>query len=232
LPTTEKKSRFLFPARGSWYKQGANPAFLAIREVVMPDPQPSFPALVERLRTGDAGAAEMVFHRFSHRLIGLARARMEERIRRKVDPEDVVQSAFKSFFRRQAENEFDLKDWEGLWALLTVIVLRKCGRRAEYYRAFCRDVRREHAPAANDGASIAGWEAVARDPTPDEAVVMAETVAGLFGALDEQGRSIVQLALQGWRAGEIGAELGIALRSVYRNLERVRLLLEQPAGAS
>jgi RNA polymerase sigma-70 factor (ECF subfamily) len=193
----------------------------------MTEPQPSFPGLVDRLRTGDAAAAAAVFRRFSHRLIGLARSRMEERIRRKDDPEDVVQSAFKSFFRRQADGEFDLKDWEGLWALLTVIVLRKCGRRVEYYRAFCRDINRERAPAVGEDGSAADWEAIARDPTPDEATMMAETVERLFGTLDEQGRSIIQYALQGWKAGEISSELGIALRTVYRTLERVRLVLEQ-----
>jgi len=193
----------------------------------MPANDPSFDDVIVGLRSGDAVASERVFHRFARRLIELARSRMEERVKRKVDPEDVVQSAFRSFFRLYAEGEFELKDWDGLWALLTVIVLRKCGRRVQYYRAFCRDVGREQSPPVANDSSIADFEAIAREPTPQEAAIMTETVEQLFALLDEQSRSVIQLALQGWKVGEIGTQLGVAQRTVYRTLGRVRLLLER-----
>ena len=61
----------------------------------------SFDDVITRLRDGDSEAATEIFHRFAARLIALARTRLDSRVRQKVDPEDVVQSVFRSFFIRQ-----------------------------------------------------------------------------------------------------------------------------------
>src|ERR1700722_4305434 len=61
----------------------------------------SFGLLMGGLQGGDAEAAGALFHRFAQRLIALARQRLEPRLRSKVDPEDILQSVFKSFFRRR-----------------------------------------------------------------------------------------------------------------------------------
>ena len=61
-----------------------------------------FAGLMRRLRSGEDAAAREVFERYTRQLVGLARRRLDERLAGKVDPEDVVQSAFKSFFVRQA----------------------------------------------------------------------------------------------------------------------------------
>src|SRR5438552_2680938 len=89
----------------------------------------SFPDLMARLRAGDADAAARVFERFAHRLAALAQVHLDGRTRRLVDPEDVLQSVFRSFFARHADGQLDLADWDGLWALLVVLTLRKCGRK-------------------------------------------------------------------------------------------------------
>src|SRR2546423_108114 len=103
----------------------------------------SFASLMSRLRGGDSDAAAAIVQEFQARLIGLARSRLGAMLRQKEDPEDMVQSAFRTFFRRAADGQFDVEDLEGLWSLLTVITLRKCGHRIDYYRAALRDVRRE-----------------------------------------------------------------------------------------
>src|SRR5688572_29173622 len=136
---------------------------------------PSFAALMERLRRGDPEAAQRIFRHFARRLIGLARERLGPRVRQKVDPEDVLQSVFRSFFTRHADGQYDLEGWDSLWSLLTVITLRKCGYRTRHFRAARRDVQREVAPGAGE-APDAPWEAIAREPTPDEAAMLAETV--------------------------------------------------------
>ena len=81
----------------------------------------SFDGWMARLAAGDESAATQVFRRFVRRLVGLARVHLDTLIRRKVDPEDVVQSAFKSFFLRFADRRFELKGWGGLWALLEAV---------------------------------------------------------------------------------------------------------------
>ena len=60
-----------------------------------------------------------VFRQFANRLIGLAHAHLDTALRQKVGPEDVAQSVFRSFFRRQADQPYDLESWDGLWSLLS-----------------------------------------------------------------------------------------------------------------
>jgi DNA-directed RNA polymerase specialized sigma24 family protein len=166
------------------------------------------------------------FERFTRRLIGLARTHIDARLRHKIDLEDVVQSAYKSFFLRYGDGALAAEGWDGLWGLLTVITLRKCAERARYLRAGCRDVGREQAAALTESA----WschEAIGREPTPDEAAVMAETVAGVLRELDADERAIIELSLQGFSTTEISAQLGRAERSVRRLRERVRQQLQR-----
>lgn len=185
----------------------------------------AFAELLARLRNGDQEAASRIFHAYSRRLIALARGRLHGLIRQKTDPEDVMGSVFKSFFRRDAEQPFELDSWDSLLALLTVIALRKCGHHTRYFRAACRDVLREAAGPAGE-ESQASWEAIAREPTPDEAAELTDTVERLMRGLDERGRAILSLSLQGYSVPEVAEQVGRSERTVFRTLERVRQGLE------
>jgi RNA polymerase sigma-70 factor (ECF subfamily) len=194
----------------------------------MPDDD-SFPELMDRLRSGEDEAARDVFARFATRLVGLARRHLDGRLAVKVDPEDVVQSAYKSFFIRQRDGSLEIGNWDGLWGVLTMITLRKCADRAAYYRAGKRDVTRELIAKSDDSSPDAAAEiAIDREPSPEEAAVLAETVERLFKVTDDPDeRTILELSLQGFTATEISESLGRAERSVRRLRERVRKRLER-----
>jgi RNA polymerase sigma-70 factor, ECF subfamily len=182
--------------------------------------------LVPEEKEAPVGEAAAVFERFTRRLIGLARRHLDARLQHKIDPEDLVQSAYKSFFLRYGEGALAAEGWDGLWGLLTLITLRKCADRVRYYRAERRDVSREAAPPAGEGPEP--WQqAVARDPTPDEAAGLAETVEHLLRGLDGDERPILEMSLQGYSTQEISERLGRAERSVRRLRVRVRLQLER-----
>jgi RNA polymerase sigma-70 factor (ECF subfamily) len=178
---------------------------------------PSFAEVMARLRADSNSAAALLWQRFGQRLIALARSRLDARLRQKLDPEDVVQSVFKSFFLRYAEGQLDLSDWDSLWALLTVITVRKCGRWQEYFRAGRRRLDAEVSlqPAADDSG---GWEALADEPSPSEVAMLTETVEGLLRGLEGRDRDIATLALQGYNAAEISSQLNRPERTVYRVL--------------
>ena len=72
-----------------------------------------------------------------------------------------------------------------------------------------------------------GADVSAREPTPDEALVLAETVEDLLSSLRGDERAIVELSLQGYSTQEISAQTGRAERTVRRLRERVRKQLEQ-----
>jgi RNA polymerase sigma-70 factor (ECF subfamily) len=192
----------------------------------------TFARLMVRLRSGEDAAAREVFERFAGRLVALARRRFNRLLARKVDPEDVVQSAFKSFFVRHRAGKLTVGGCDGLWNLLTLITLRKCADRAEYFRADRRDATREAtSPASGDGP--AAWlVALDREPRPEEAVILAETVEHLFRDVSAHERPILELSLQGYTAVEISDRLGRAERSVRRLRERIRQRLERLQAAN
>ena len=191
----------------------------------------AFAPLMARLGSGEDAAAREVFERFGGRLVALARGRFSRLLARKVDPEDVVQSAFKSFFVRHREGKLDVGDCDGLWSLLTLITLRKRADRAEYFLADRRDAARETTgPACGDGPDT--WPvALDREPRPEEAVILAETVELLFRDISAHERPVLELSLQGYTASEISVRLGRAERSVRRLREHIRERLERLQGA-
>jgi len=167
------------------------------------------------------------FDHFSRRLIGLARTHLHGRLKNKVDPEDVVQSAYKSLLVRYGDESLTAECWEGLWGLLTLITVRKCADRARYYQAECRELRREGGAPSNSDSNPAWLVAAGREPTPDEAVILIETVSDLLNQLSGDERNIVELSLQGYSTQEISDQTGRAERSVRRLRERIRKHLER-----
>jgi DNA-directed RNA polymerase specialized sigma24 family protein len=133
----------------------------------------------------------------------------------------VLQSVFRSFFKRQREGRFVIENWDSLWGILMVMTLRKCRRRIQYYRAARRDAQRE--ARWGDDAGAAGERAVvARDPTPSEAAILIELVGQLMHGLPEDDRAILTFHLQGYTIAEIKTLTGRAMRTIRRILDRVR----------
>jgi RNA polymerase sigma factor (sigma-70 family) len=183
-----------------------------------------FADLAAHLRAGDADAAARIFEQYGRRLLGLARQRLAGRLAGKASPESVVQSVFQTFFRRCREQALDLRDPQSLWALLARITLNKCGHRFDYWLADCRNPSREQVPP---GDSSAQWEAIAREPTPDEAAVLEETMQQALAGLREVDCRILELSLHGETVPAIATAVGCSRRTVERSLERVRSRLER-----
>jgi RNA polymerase sigma-70 factor (ECF subfamily) len=189
----------------------------------------SFAEFLARLHNRDDSAAQELFGRFAHQLIGLTLRHIDAGLRHKVDPEDVVQSTFKSFFSRYDSGNLNVVNWNSLWGLLTLITVRKCAERAAYHRAECRDAGREVSPAADE--ATAPWlEPLGREPTPLEAAVLNETVEQLFAAVDETERPVLEMSLQGYTTREISQRLGRAERTVRLLREHLRHRLERMQG--
>ena len=186
----------------------------------------SFTNFLTRLQARDDAAAGELFSRFAGQLIALARGRIGGGLRHKVDPEDVVQSAYKSFFHRYGDGNLEAVSWNSLWGLLVLITVRKCAERAAYHLAERRDVNREVAPPAGADSTFR-LEPLGREPTPSEAAMLSETVEQLFAGMDEDERPVLELSLQGYTTREISERLGRAERTVRLLRECVRKRLER-----
>ena len=147
-----------------------------------------------RLRAGEDDAARELLARYSSRLVAQARRRLGPRLVLKVDPDDVLQSVFRTFFRRLDCGRIELRDWSSLTGLLSLLTLRKCQREARRFATAGRNVGIE---VSLDGPGVSDVAAPDREPTPEEVAAFGEIVERLFENLDERDRQVVSLLFSG-----------------------------------
>lgn len=190
----------------------------------MPDADPNVPttdsSLMRRFRAGEEDAATALYTRYAARLLDLAAAKASPDLRQRVDPEDIVQSVFRTFFRRAALGEYEVPDGEELWKLFLVIGLNKIRAVAGYHKAAKRDVRQ-----------TAGGEIVetAAPGVPDDIArrTLELTIDELLAPLPDTHREIVRLRTDGFEVAEIATRVGRAKRSVERILQTFRQRLQE-----
>jgi RNA polymerase sigma factor (sigma-70 family) len=178
---------------------------------------------------GGEEAAQRLWERYFERLIRLARKKLGPGKRRMSDEEDVVLSAFHSFFRRAAAGRFPrLEDREDLWKILVRITVRKAfdHQKHEYRQKRGGGAVRGDSIFRSDGESegCGGIEQVmGREPTPEFAAQVVEEYERLLGRLeDDTLREIAILRLESNSVAEIGQQLGCSLRTVKRRLAIIR----------
>ena len=182
--------------------------------------------LLAKYRAGDEQAATELFRRYVSRLTVLARARIAPRIARRFDAEDVVLSAYRSFFIRARDGQFALARSGDLWRLLVEIVLRKLYRQAARHTADKRSIDREQ-PLPTGGESA--WEALSlrsASPTAEEAMALAEVLEIFMQQLEPLLRRVVELRLQDRPIADIAAATHRSERTIRRILEDLRHRLE------
>lgn len=180
--------------------------------------------LLVRCVAGDSLAEAALFERYVVRLTLLARSRLSQRLASRVDPEDIVLSAYRSFFLAARQQRFDLRHSGDLWRLLVKITLAKVVDQAEFHRAQRRTVEREQPQVRAEQPD--DWLTVlSRDPSPAEVAQAVEELERLLAALPPLGSQVVQLRLQGYRQDEIAEHLHCAERTVRRWLERAGEML-------
>jgi RNA polymerase sigma-70 factor (ECF subfamily) len=178
--------------------------------------------LLARWRQGDQQAAEELFRRYADRLIALARSRLPAKLASRTDPEDVVQSVYRSFFTAAREGRYDVPHGGDLWRLLVRITFHKLYRQLEHNTAGKRAVEREQPGGDGLGPGGIPGHLLARDPSPVEAVALADELEHFMRGLEPLERRLMELRLQGYNVEEIAADTQLALRTVYRILERVK----------
>ncbi len=183
--------------------------------------------LLARWRDGDQGAATELFQRYAERLVGLAQRRLSERLAGRIDPEDVVQSVYGSFFVGARDGRFALRRSGDLWRLLVAITLHKVRRQVRHHTAQKRSVGRESLSAGPESVPDIPAERLAQEPSPDEAVALAEVLESVLQRLKPNHRRMVELRLQGHTIPEIAVETQRSLSTVEEVLHQVKERLGQ-----
>ena len=178
------------------------------------------PDAVRRLREGDPGAADALFALYAWRLTRVAERHLSDKLAGRLDSEDVVQSVFRTFFRRGAEGEFRIDTSAQLWRLLVTITVRKVAAKGRHHTAEARDV------AAEAGGESWLAEAVAHEPGPEEAATLVDQIENLLRGLPPFYCQVLDLRLQGCGSTEAARRLGVSRQTVHRALQLLQQRLE------
>ena len=173
-------------------------------------------SLLRRVQGGQPDASTELYLRYAHRLHALVAAQSSPELARRVDAEDIVQSVFRTFFRRAAHGHYSVPDGEEIWKLLLVIALNKVRAAGAYHRAAKRDVR-----------MTAGNQGIERYPDPlhsneSATVLLKMSVEDALSQLSPQHKEVVELRMEGHEVAEIAQRTGRSKRSIERILQECR----------
>lgn len=185
--------------------------------------------LLDLWKDGDQQAATEIFERYVSRLIGLARNRLSSRMTKRVDPEDVVQSAYRSFFRHARDDRYVLSRSGDLWSLLAAITVKKLHGQVEHHSAQKRSINREESNPDEGGLYGVHPNTVSREPSPEEALTVVEELESVMNGLSADHRRMLELRLQEHTIEEVADTVGCSERTVRRVLDRVKQQLQQQA---
>lgn len=182
--------------------------------------------LLLRWLGGEEEAAQEFLQRHYLRVLRLVHRNLRSRLARRIDPEDVLQSACRSFFVRLRDGRIDVHGGDAFGNLLVKIALCKLHKQAERHgaakRAFWKE---ESAPAGVEAGP--GVEPGDDEMPPDEVVAFREELAHLLARFEPHHRRMVELYLLGHTGEEIAADAGRTDRLVRKVLRRFEDQLDQ-----
>lgn len=181
--------------------------------------------LVDLWRQGDQGAARQIVDRYIDRLVILARRRLSQRMAARIDPEDIVQSVFRTFFIRVKEGQFAFAEQDDLCKLLVRITLHKTLRQVAFHKAAKRDPNHETEQGEHHQERLLSL--LDEEPTAEATVAFLDQMEHFFSELRPQEREILEMRMHGHSNEEIAQKLGIYDRKIRRAIERVRAIAVQ-----
>jgi len=180
---------------------------------------------IERWKAGDQGAAAKLYYRYVERLVNLAQRRLSSKLAARVDPEDIVQSVFRSFFLRAKQGKFVFKGDDDIWKLLVQITIHKTLKQVAHHRRGKRDAAAEVPAIAGDVDLLVSY--LSREPTPEEAAIFVDELAFFLRNQRPEDGKIIEMRLEGFDQVEIAERLGVSDRTIRRLMERIRSLAVQ-----
>jgi len=175
--------------------------------------------LAHEIQAGSESAAKELFDKYCERLMRLSKRRISQRMASRFDPDDVVQSAFRTFFKRVKNDEFTFEQEEDLFKLLVRLTVRKTLRQVVHHQAAKRSPISEMTDGSDDSQLLA--QVAGNVPAPDVELALLEQFEKLMESLTPMERQVVELKMQGYTTVEIAEKLGSYDRKIRRLLERI-----------
>ncbi len=180
-----------------------------------------------RVLAGEAGSERELVERYTRRLLAFARRQLPAQVRRRVDPEDVVQSVYRSFFRRLHEGRFSFEESHDIWRLLAAMTFHKARNAVVFHQRERRDVRRE-LPLDADGRDDL-HEPAQRSQDLD---LLFECLEQLLTGLTDVHREIIVRRLEGEAIEAIARQVKRTRQTVSRILAHLQERAAQQLAAA
>ncbi len=139
----------------------------------------------------------------------------------RIDPDDVVQSAYRSFFIHARNGAYVFERAGDLWRLLAQITLYKLHGQIEHQTAQRRNPEREMSQD-QDLQSLMSTE-----PTSEAVIAAIDQLHLIMKRLSETERKIISFRLQGKSIAEIAADIQRSQRTVRRILQELEELMSR-----
>lgn len=179
--------------------------------------------MINGLRQGDQQACSDFWNSFGPMLEGVAQKQLSDRLQRRVGPDDVVQSACRTFFRRVSAGQFDLPDSDSLWRLMCAITLTKARRAARDHSRQKRGMNSEQYLDASPTDSVGKKaELPGSSETPLDAAVFSDQMNVLLGSLSADECQVLDLKLQNHTNNDIAEQMKCSERTVRRLTNQIR----------
>ena len=182
--------------------------------------------LIARWQSGDGGAATEIYWRYVNQLRSAVGPHLSAIVSSRVDDDDVLQSAYGSFFRAVSEKKFEFETDVDVWKTLLTVSLNKARRRARFHTAAKRDVKQEAASADSSEADLLTHLASQDFPSAEEIASFTELILDLYDKLDERHVTALLMRFEGHTLSEIAEAIETSERSVRRVLETIQELAE------
>ena len=178
-------------------------------------------SLLRRFQGGQHDASTELYLRYAERLHALVAAQSSKDLARRVDAEEIVQSVFRTFFRRAAHGHYSVPAGEEIWKLLLVIALNKVRATGAYHRAAKRDMRQTVGGEAFE-------HAMESEQCRDEGAltVLRMVIEELLEGMTAANRRMIELRIEGYEVAEITEKVQRSKRTVERVLQGFRNRLE------
>jgi RNA polymerase sigma-70 factor (ECF subfamily) len=178
-------------------------------------------SLLVRFQSGEDDAATALYSRYAARLMQLANRSTGDDLSTRVDAEDIVQSVFRTFFRRVSDGHYMIPEGEELWKLLLVIALNKVRMIAIHHRAAKRNVSRTRSMGERE-----------IEQSTDATEVLRMTIDDVLVKLPESHQEVVHARIDGYEIAEIASRVSLSRRSVERILQSFRKRLRTTLNIS
>ncbi|MGO8753221.1 MAG: RNA polymerase sigma factor [Thermoguttaceae bacterium] len=175
-------------------------------------------SLLRGVNAATASGAEKLDREYRQKLHALADRGMDNRLRRREDPDDIVQSVLGTVFRRAAHGQLHFKHTNELWRLLATVTRHKIIKHAEHQKAKKRTPKAEEYQDAD--------ALFDREPMADQIAVTKDLIDKMLKGLDQSYSKIALLLREGHSERAIAEQLGCTRSAVTTKIGRLRKRLQ------